>query len=305
MQCTRAHGSPLGFGSIRTELADFQVTELYDFEPTGTGEHLLLWIRKSGANTGWVANQIANHFGLRHFDVSYCGKKDRHAVTEQWFSCWLPTSEPDLSTLNIEGVELVRQVRHQRKLRRGEHTGNRFKLRIRDLKLNDKAELETRLEKILEVGYPNYFGQQRFGINQQNLCKAIELIDDESLQSRRKLDRKQKDIYLSTLRSWMFNSQLNNDVIANDWASDDMLWVYGLSPHRDIELPEVEPEFAKAAAFIEKMDIKAHARPKRIMPRQLAWQVGEECLELAFDLPVGAYATTLLEELLEIEDAHR
>ena len=84
-----------------------------------------------------------------------------------------------------------------------------------------------------------------------------------------------------------------------------MLWVYGLSPHRDIELPEVEPEFAKAAAFIEKMDIKAHARPKRIMPRQLAWQVGEECLELAFDLPVGAYATTLLEELLEIEDAHR
>lgn len=304
MVCTRAHGSPLGSGAIRSEIADFQVTELYDFEPTGSGEHLLLWIRKSGANTGWVANQLASHFDLRHFDVSYCGKKDRHAVTEQWFSCWLPSSEPDLSRLDIEGVELVRQIRHKRKLRRGEHTGNRFKIQIRELVVNDPGELESRLTKIATEGFPNYFGQQRFGIHQQNLDKACELIGDPSLQSRRKLDRKQKDIYLSALRSWMFNALLNESVMAGNWAEDESLWVYGLSPHRDVEIPAVAPEFASAAAFIEKMAIKAHARPKRIRPDGLEWQLTADGLELAFSLPVGAYATTLLEELIEIEDAH-
>lgn len=304
MVCTSAHGKPLGTGSIRSERSDFQVREQYDFEPTGSGEHLLLWIRKSGANTGWVANQLASFFDLRHFDVSYCGKKDRHAITEQWFSCWLPASEPDLAGLNIDGVEVVETIRHKRKLRRGEHTGNRFQLRIRQLSVTDPAELERRLNQIANDGFPNYFGQQRFGINQQNLGKACELVADETMQSRRKLDRKQKDIYLSALRSWMFNAQLNDSVLADDWADDGFLWVYGRSPHRDIEIPTVAPEFLSAAAFIEKMQIKAQARPKRVKPADLEWQLGTDSLELTFSLPVGAYATTLLEELLEIEDAH-
>ena len=302
--CTHAYGPPLGTGSIRTQIEDFQVTEQYDFEPTGSGEHLLLWIRKTGANTGWVANQLANYLGLRQFDVSYCGKKDRHAITEQWFSCWLPTSDPDLSSCAIEGVELVQQVRHQRKLRRGEHTGNRFKLMIRNLEVSDQDALEQRLTAIAECGYPNYFGRQRFGIDQQNLEKALALVDDVSLQSRRKLDRKQKDIYLSALRSWLFNALLEQQVSANTWADDESLWVYGLSPHRDIEIPPVACEFQSAAAFIDKMGIKAHARAKRVKPQNLSWQFSDRTIEMSFDLPVGAYATTLLEELIEIEDAH-
>jgi len=142
------------------------------------------------------------------------------------------------------------------------------------------------------------------------------------------LDRKQKDIYLSALRSWLFNQALNERVEASDWADEDELWVYGLSPHRDIEIPPVTQELASAAAFIEKMGIKAHRRPKRVMPEQLSWRIdrqtdqqtdrqtdrqgSDQCasadqlqLKLSFDLPVGAYATTLLAECMDIEDAHQ
>ncbi|MFT5562330.1 MAG: tRNA pseudouridine13 synthase [Candidatus Azotimanducaceae bacterium] len=321
----RAFGEPLGTGKIRLSVEDFRVTELYDFEPSGDGEHLLLWVKKTGANTGWVANQLASYFNLRHFDVSYCGKKDRHAITEQWFSCWLPgIKDPDLAGCQIEGVEIQKQIWHQRKLRRGDHTGNRFVLRIRDVVVDNEAALVDRLNTIREQGFPNYFGQQRFGIDNQNLDRALELIADDEMQSRRKLDRKQKDYYLSALRSWLFNQVLSDCVEAGDWADEDELWVYGLSPHRDIEIPAVTAEFASAAAFIEKMAIKAHRRSKRVIPGQLTWQLDRQdaCddlgaehdqyqnqdqfqLTLSFDLPVGAYATTLLQECIDIEDAHQ
>lgn len=310
--CVSAHGEPLGKGNIRSCVEDFCVTELYDFEPSGDGEHLLLWVKKTGANTGWVANQLANYFKLRHFDVSYCGKKDRHAVTQQWFSCWLPgVKDLDLSNCQIEGVEIEKHVWHQRKLRRGDHTGNRFVLRVRELVVDSEAGLVNRLEVIRDHGFPNFFGQQRFGIDNQNLDRALELVADEEMQSRRKLDRKQKDYYLSALRSWLFNQALNDCVQAGDWADEDELWVYGLSPHRDIEIPLVTDTFAPAAAFIEKMGIKAHRRPKRVIPGQLTWHIDrqlsteERQLTLTFDLPIGAYATTLLQACIEIEDAHQ
>lgn len=298
----RAHGQPLGKGIIRSVPEDFVVTELYDFEPNGTGEHLLLWIEKRGANTGWVANQLANYFGLRHFDVSYCGKKDRHAVTRQWFSCWLPHGSPELLDFEIEGVTLLKSEWHNRKLRRGEHSGNHFELTIRNVAGIDEGQLSQRLDAIAELGVPNYFGQQRFGRDQQNYHKACDLVTDTEAQTRRKLDRKQKDIYVSALRSWLFNDALVDEVKHGTWAEDTDLWVYGLSPHRDIEIPAPGAEYQAAAAYIEKIQVKAHGRAKRILPKGFRWELNGCDLQLAFSLPVGAYATTVLEEILEIED---
>jgi tRNA pseudouridine13 synthase len=208
---------------------------------------------------------------------------------------------PDFSEVDIEGVEILKTVRHIKKLRRGEHTGNRFKLVVRGMTA-DATPLETRLQTLAAEGFPNYFGKQRFGHDGQNLKKACELITDTEKQLRRKLDRKQKDIYLSALRSWLFNESLSKRVSNGDWQCDDTLWVHGLSPHRDITLPDVPPAHAEAAAYIERMGIKAHERPMRVIPGHMTWQLEGDTLTLAFDLPVGAYATTLLEELLEIEE---
>ena len=58
------------------------------YQVTGAGEHCLLQIRKSNANTEWVSQQIARFAGVRKFDVGYAGLKDRQAITTQWYSCW-------------------------------------------------------------------------------------------------------------------------------------------------------------------------------------------------------------------------
>ena len=47
----RAAGAPLGSAVIRSTPEDFQVDERLGFEPSGSGEHLLLRVRKRGQNT--------------------------------------------------------------------------------------------------------------------------------------------------------------------------------------------------------------------------------------------------------------
>ena len=82
----RAAGAPLGSAVIRSTPEDFQVDERLGFEPSGSGEHLLLRVRKRGQNTAWVARELARLADVRQHDVGYAGLKDRNAVTTQWFS---------------------------------------------------------------------------------------------------------------------------------------------------------------------------------------------------------------------------
>jgi len=90
------HGQPIGQGRLRAIPEDFQVREELDFTLDGSGEHVWLWVRKRGANTDWVARQLARQAGVAPNAVSYAGLKDRHAVTEQWFSVHLPgKADPD------------------------------------------------------------------------------------------------------------------------------------------------------------------------------------------------------------------
>ena len=84
-----AYGEPLGSAVFRQFPEDFQVEEVLGYEPVGEGEHVYLHVIKRGENTAWIAKQIANLAGVQEMDVGYGGRKDRHAVTSQWFSVYL------------------------------------------------------------------------------------------------------------------------------------------------------------------------------------------------------------------------
>lgn len=84
-----AHGGPVARGVLRAHPGDFEVEEVLGFEPDGSGEHVLLWIEKTGANTDWVARQLARAAGVAPMAVGYAGLKDRHAVTRQAFTVQL------------------------------------------------------------------------------------------------------------------------------------------------------------------------------------------------------------------------
>ncbi|HNK31416.1 MAG TPA: tRNA pseudouridine(13) synthase TruD, partial [Plasticicumulans sp.] len=133
-----AHGRPPLCGRIRCAPEDFIVIEELGWQPDGSGEHVFLYVRKSGQNTDWVARRLAEVCEVRADAVSYAGLKDRHAVTEQWFSVQMPGREAPMpcgftGSRGIDGVEVLAVTRNSRKLRRGALAGNRFRIVVREL----------------------------------------------------------------------------------------------------------------------------------------------------------------------------
>jgi tRNA pseudouridine13 synthase len=217
----RAHGGLLGRGRLRVEAGDFQVEELLGFDPDGEGGHRLLWVRKTDANTEWVARRLAELTRVRASDVGFAGLKDRRAVTSQWFSVPAPKDgEPDWSSLAAEGIEVLGIHAHRRKLRRGTLKGNRFHILVRDLDLESAPSRDSPVEavgrrcaEIRLLGVPNYFGEQRFGHGGANLSKADALFRG----ALRRPTHHQRGLWLSAARSELFNRVLAHRVSIGDW----------------------------------------------------------------------------------------
>ncbi len=211
----RAHGAPVLQARIRTTPEDFRVEELPGFEPSGSGEHLLLTIEKRGINTAFAAKRIAQWAGVGEMAIGYAGLKDRHAVTRQRFSVHLPKKvAPHLAALDSDdGEERLRVLDHHwhaKKLPRGALAGNRFVLALRDVHGRREA-IEQRVRTIAERGAPNYFGEQRFGRGGDNIAAALAMF------AGRRVRREQRGLLLSAARSALFNRVLAARVADGSW----------------------------------------------------------------------------------------
>ncbi len=328
------NGEPAVSAQIRHENADFQVFEQLGFEPEGAGEHVFLYIRKSGENTDWVARQLAGFCQVSPRDVSYSGKKDRHAVTEQWFCIKLGMHRNmTWSLFGGDSVEVLKSVRHPRKLRLGVHRANRFRLRLRDV--SDMDALEQRFA-LLAAGVPNYFGEQRFGFGFGNIHKGVALIRGE-LKERQ---RHKKGLYLSAVRSWLFNHLLSQRLAQHRWSQimpGDILMLDGthscfaVEPGQDdltvrlaqgdLDLTGPMPGIAgkllgdDAGVWeseilapwqtliddLAQLGLRSERRSLRLRPQGLAMEreSDRQCW-IEFELPVGAFATSVLRELCHV-----
>ena len=150
-----AYGHPTATAVLRQTSDDFQVEEVLGFEPEGEGEHLWLWLEKSGVNTDQVARQLARIAGVRQGDVSYAGLKDRNAVTRQWFSVHLPKGDIAVAEQWHDAHwHVLRAAKARRKIRRGSLHGNHFIITLREVQ-GDERDIESRLRRIAESGVPN------------------------------------------------------------------------------------------------------------------------------------------------------
>jgi tRNA pseudouridine13 synthase len=334
----RVGGEPLGSACIRQSAEDFRVDEVLGFQADGEGEHLLLHLRKRETNTHWLAGQLARHAGVPLRDVSYAGLKDRHAVTSQWFSLRLAgRTEPDWSLLNSDLIEILAVHRHRRKLRRGALRGNRFQILLRDLRAERDA-LSERLQRLKQQGMPNYFGEQRFGHDYQNIHRFEQLSDD---RRRPRIDRHLRGMLISAVRSQLFNEVLAVRIEQGCWSrpllgdyfmldgsragfADDpadgrlhercrRLDIHPSGPLWGRGRPPVAGEAARLeqlclAPFehwrerLEHLGLDHERRPLRVRLDDLDWEFDAkgECLQLSFYLPAGAFATVLLRELLDV-----
>lgn len=300
-----AYGAPQASAQFRVEPEDFRVDEVLGFQPSGEGEHWLLQIRKRGENTAWVAQEIARLAGVSERDVGYCGRKDRHAVTCQWFSVHLPGQPaPDWQALNSDSVQLLASGRHARKLRRGAHAANRFVIRLRNF--SSVSDTPQRLERVFAQGVPNYFGEQRFGSQGSNLHRAQAL-----LAERRSIrNRTQRSMALSAARSWLFNRVLSARVEQNNWRSalpgdphasvSGPLWGRGRSLAKDQTLDletQVLTPWAPWCTGLEHVGLQQERRPLVLRPQEASWRWLDQDLEVSFTLEPGAFATSVLREI--------
>jgi tRNA pseudouridine13 synthase len=284
-------------GVIKTKVEDFYVEELMDPVLANEGEHAWLWVEKEGQNTEYVAGLLAEYSGVKKMDVGFSGMKDRWAQTQQWFSVYLGAKpEPDWSAFEVEGVRIIKMARHVKKLRRGEHRANRFKIVVRDL--TDCANLLLNLERVQKDGFPNYYGPQRFGYHGANLERGARYFEGEI-----KASRSQRSFYLSAARSYLFNLNLADAVINEHWHSDTVGGpLYGDQQEGVVPLTSLEQQYLDThpslAKGIHKNRLKLERRSYRIVPTSMCWTLEGDMLSLNFDLPTGIFATSLLAEFL-------
>jgi len=324
-----AWGLPCGEALFREEPEDFQVNENLGFEPSGQGEHLCLQIEKRNQNTRWVAKLLAETFSVDEKAIGYCGLKDRRAVTRQWFSVHTEMAHEALNffiknnTLSDE-IKIISMCRHVKKLRRGMHAGNDFVIRLRDLlfeptvptqtKKEKLPDIEQRLQLIAAQGVPNYFGEQRFGFDGGNLLEADKLLVSAGDQTRRhhKGQRRQQQrggLYLSAARSYLFNCVLAERVLAGNWnqaaADENMpqgpLWGRGRSAApasvAALEKTVLNP-WQSWCLGLEFSGLQQERRNLILTPENFHWRWLKQDLELSFSLPPGAYATSILREIV-------
>ncbi|MFG6446788.1 tRNA pseudouridine(13) synthase TruD [Roseateles sp. BYS180W] len=297
---------------------DFVVTELPLQLPSGEGEHIWLDIEKNGANTAFVAQQLAEAAGVQERDVGYAGLKDRYAITRQWFSIYFPKGDtPDLTQLQHPEFKVLGQSRHVKKLRPGDLQGNRFRIVLRDV-AGDRAAIEANLQAIAAQGVPNYFGAQRFGFEGGNVEQGRAMLAREI----RVRNPKKKGIYLSAVRSFVFNEVLAQRIQQGLWGQtlpgdllDDAgrptgpLWGRGRVSTTDqaqaLELA-VAQRHATLCDGMEHAGLDQERRPLVATPADMSWAWPQaDQLELTFALPAGTYATSVLSEVLHTTEPER
>ena len=330
----RAHGGVLEQARFKTTPADFVVDEVLGFAPDDDGEHDLLFIEKTDMNTHWLARKLAAHADIPVRDVGYCGLKDRRSVSRQWFSVRRPSARgTDWAAFEFDGVRLLRQHRHGRKLRPGSHRANRFRIELHPEVPVSVASVQARVRAIAQDGVPNYFGPQRFGIDAGNLELA------RSVFAGRRVRREQRSLAISAARSFLFNEVLARRVVDGSWARfvagdlanlDGSASVFAVEAIDDVlnerllkrdihpaislwgdDAPRTSGDSAALertvlaahdvlAAGLGKLRVSAGSRATRLLPQELDAEVAENQVVLEFELGQGQFATSVLRELFAL-----
>jgi tRNA pseudouridine13 synthase len=324
-------------GRLRTNDEDFVVDEELPYAASGTGDHVFVRFEKRGLNTAQAVTAIARALRVRERDIGVAGQKDRHAITRQWISLPPPIAPEAVTPLVLPDIQILEVIRHNHKLRTGHVRANRFILVIRDVDPDAEARARAILDRLaLPPGAPNFYGEQRFGKYGDNAEKGRALLRGELPEARRgKLDR----FFVSALQSELFNAWLvarmgdglyarvlTGDVLhkvgggmftSEDAAVDEPRLCAGelvvTGPMFGTKMRSAAADAApREAAILDGAGLAPDAfvrvaqiaegtrRDASIAVKETSIRtVSEGVLEVAFALPAGAYATSVMREVMK------
>ncbi len=157
-------------GKIKKKMEDFFVEEDSVIEEDQEGSHLLVKIEKRGVTTQEVVEKLSRELNIPKKNIGAAGIKDKWAVAVQKFTV------PYRKDLELEKIEenklrVLDMYRVKRKLKPGMLKGNWFRIFVRDITIcEDMVEdlISETIKQLNELGCPNYFGYQRFGVIRPN-----------------------------------------------------------------------------------------------------------------------------------------
>ncbi len=315
---------------IKVRPEDFVVDEIPVYSASGEGGHTFLRIEKRMRSTEQVVGELARALDLTRRDIGYAGRKDRVAITRQWFS--VPDCELDRAlALELRDARVLEAVRHPHKLRTGHLAGNRFDIFVEGVSPDDIEAAEARCAVIAREGFANRFGEQRFGREGDNAERGRDIL----LGKRRARDRREARFLVSALQSAVFNEVLEerplplDEVEVGDVAmrhdSSGLFHVEDAPAEsaraRAFEISATGPifgtrmkephgaPFEREARVLDRFGIPAPdslspprgirlrgtRRSLRARPEDLEREREPHGLRLRFSLPPGTFATVLLE----------
>ncbi len=197
-------------GRLKSSEDDFFVEEIPAYEPCGEGEFVFVGIEKRGLNTRDALQRLASYCGVREQEASSAGLKDKHAVTRQVI-CLPARCETPLAAFSDPLIEILWAKRHRNKLKTGHLRGNRFAIVVREVSHDALVRARVIRDVLLKQGFPNYFGEQRFGTAGDNASDGFALLAGGN--PFRKMSFSQKKFLtkmaLSAAQSELFNRCLS------------------------------------------------------------------------------------------------
>ncbi|MBU0552529.1 tRNA pseudouridine(13) synthase TruD [Myxococcota bacterium] len=311
-------------GQLTGRVEDFIVEEIPAYLPSGEGEHHYVFARKRGLTTEQLKQILANAAGVNPKALGVAGRKDKWAITTQWISLPVAPVAPD-----DDRIELLEIGRHRNKLKTGHLKGNRFRIRLAGVHPEAEARLPALLER-LKGGMPNYFGAQRFG--RDNIERALDLLD---APKRRVKDPQflisalQSAVFNGWLSARISDGRwgvvMEGDILRKRetgglFTCEDAIADQARLDAGEIDLagpmpgPKMRPAegeaAAREAAILATLGLDQPARldalrrftdgtrrAARVSVEELSFRREGDDLWVAFALPKGSYATTLLGEL--------
>ncbi|MEK7290076.1 MAG: tRNA pseudouridine(13) synthase TruD, partial [Planctomycetota bacterium] len=179
---------------IKVNPEDFVVEEVAGLPMRKHGNFCVYRLKKRGWNTVDVLKRISQTFCIPFSDLSYGGKKDKHAITSQYITItrrsagriaspasavssspkndtkelsrtqqapYPPT--PDSGKLGDEDYSMGLVGFMDRPMGSDLITGNRFQITVRNVADADLTSALREIACVKNDGYPNYFDDQRFG----------------------------------------------------------------------------------------------------------------------------------------------